>query len=522
MNIRKLLVSGLCGVAVLSASRAMAVVNIDATFDPGASLSDFGFSGFGDPNPNTNVGGGVWNNALAPNEISYWSQPDLVNDFSGSVVHGFADVTSTTISTIPDDFTIVRLASPGDNYLARLGVAPGRFHLQTHPGGTASAAIIPLPNEDGVQHQYGWELDRSSRYVKLYFDGAQVGDPSGYSVLDASADPNNSFYLGDGTGGEAHTDIWDRVRVAEGAFPAPALVPGTRTSGLFSFGFGATEPSPNTWTTNETFLVDSATTLGDFALTPTVAGPMNSGTGPTFLDRILGNGNGSTRGGYGVGFSVQLDGTYTGLTPADAAANPNYQLTINVKQISIHGALFGDTTDTLGFNETTPDHAQSQTPQVLEFNGPVDVAAAYAKVKWNPSDHSTGGTSQTRTFDLSSTNLGNVNLDGLEVFATVTLTYDTIGGAQDDADFDGDNDVDGNDFLLWQRGVGKPNPTLADGDANDDNVVNGDDLAIWESEFGMPQTVAAAASIPEPGSLLLLGLSAAGVLLARRRARASN
>lgn len=53
------------------------------------------------------------------------------------------------------------------------------------------------------------------------------------------------------------------------------------------------------------------------------------------------------------------------------------------------------------------------------------------------------------------------------------------------ADFDGDHDVDGDDFFIWQRGLGTPNATKQDGDANGDMVVNGTDLAVWEDEYGL-------------------------------------
>ena len=44
------------------------------------------------------------------------------------------------------------------------------------------------------------------------------------------------------------------------------------------------------------------------------------------------------------------------------------------------------------------------------------------------------------------------------------------------ADFDLDGDVDGSDFLFWQRGLGKtaPNGHIADGDADGDRDVDGD------------------------------------------------
>jgi hypothetical protein len=54
------------------------------------------------------------------------------------------------------------------------------------------------------------------------------------------------------------------------------------------------------------------------------------------------------------------------------------------------------------------------------------------------------------------------------------------------ADFDADLDVDGNDFLLWQRGLGalNANATHAKGNADFDADVDAADLAIWRSQFG--------------------------------------
>jgi len=53
-------------------------------------------------------------------------------------------------------------------------------------------------------------------------------------------------------------------------------------------------------------------------------------------------------------------------------------------------------------------------------------------------------------------------------------------------DFDNDNDVDGADFLTWQR-----NPSVGS-------------LSNWESEFGMTSALATTKVVPEPTSLLLL------------------
>lgn len=66
------------------------------------------------------------------------------------------------------------------------------------------------------------------------------------------------------------------------------------------------------------------------------------------------------------------------------------------------------------------------------------------------------------------------------------------------ADFDGDYDVDGADFLIWQRNAGA-NGTLAQGDANEDGRVNDADLAVWKAQFGTPRPQPPrAVVVPEP------------------------
>lgn len=78
------------------------------------------------------------------------------------------------------------------------------------------------------------------------------------------------------------------------------------------------------------------------------------------------------------------------------------------------------------------------------------------------------------------------------------------------ADFNLDGDVDGDDFLRWQRGNGtKSGASISVGDANKDGAVDVLDLTIWRKlAFGPPfATTAAAAPMPEP----VMGLQAIGV-----------
>lgn len=85
-----------------------------------------------------------------------------------------------------------------------------------------------------------------------------------------------------------------------------------------------------------------------------------------------------------------------------------------------------------------------------------------------------------------------------------------------EADFDGDLDVDGDDFLIWQRGLGT-GTTHAQGNTNpgEDSDVDAGDLATWRAGYGLP--VPTITAIPEPSAiaLVLAGVMALGG--ARRR-----
>ncbi len=53
------------------------------------------------------------------------------------------------------------------------------------------------------------------------------------------------------------------------------------------------------------------------------------------------------------------------------------------------------------------------------------------------------------------------------------------------ADFDQDQDVDGSDFLRWQRGFGTTSGALlANGNSDDDGDVDASDLAVWQASYG--------------------------------------
>jgi hypothetical protein len=75
--------------------------------------------------------------------------------------------------------------------------------------------------------------------------------------------------------------------------------------------------------------------------------------------------------------------------------------------------------------------------------------------------------------------------------------------------FDGDGDVDGFDFLKWQRSYGGNASTGAD--ANNDNIVNGADLTIWKTNFGTTGLGSAASAASSALSLTSSVVDAAAI-----------
>lgn len=89
----------------------------------------------------------------------------------------------------------------------------------------------------------------------------------------------------------------------------------------------------------------------------------------------------------------------------------------------------------------------------------------------------------------------------------------SVLGSSTSADFNDDGIVDGEDFLIWQRGFGT-GTTLGEGDADGDGDVDADDLTEWQSSYGGSLS-ANATAVPEPAGLTfallaLLGFSCRG------------
>ena len=86
-----------------------------------------------------------------------------------------------------------------------------------------------------------------------------------------------------------------------------------------------------------------------------------------------------------------------------------------------------------------------------------------------------------------------------------------------DGDTNRDGRVDAADFLTWQRNAGSSGD-WSDGDFNGDGLVGSADLALLEAEYGNASfAVAAATTVPEPGTCFAGLMGAALLCLPRCR-----
>ncbi len=114
-------------------------------------------------------------------------------------------------------------------------------------------------------------------------------------------------------------------------------------------------------------------------------------------------------------------------------------------------------------------------------------------------------------FDL--TGDGDLDLDDRDAWLSAAGTENlTTGYLLGDINLDGV--VDGGDFLIWNSNKFSTSSHWCSGDVNADGVVDGGDFLIWNSNKFQSSDVA---SVPEPGTLVLVLMSAALALRFRRQ-----
>jgi hypothetical protein len=173
---------------------------------------------------------------------------------------------------------------------------------------------------------------------------------------------------------------------------------------------------------------------------------------------------------------------------------------IDVNFANIGGVILG-TGDLDGNAVFDDDRVFSNATGTAHYREGDTVSAIFGSTKYNWSISYTGDIQWTDPVNSVVSSITGPTT-GTDI-VLMGLSTETI--AVDDADFDNDGDVDGQDFLTWQRGLGVGTTNMA-GDANNSGSVTGADLAIWKAQFDTP-AIAAAGAVPEPHSLALVALA---------------
>ncbi len=227
----------------------------------------------------------------------------------------------------------------------------------------------------------------------------------------------------------------------------------------------------------------------------------NGGTRPFQIERNLSINNGGDSDAIGVRsarLELKLDAA-----PTLTAGVPQNLGLFDVDFGGVFGGLILGTGDLDGDLIYNDDRVFSNVAGTVHYRQGDTVSAVFGSTQYNWTLSYTGDITWTDP-DTSAVS-AVIGTGGTDV-VLVGLSSETV--AVDDADFDNDSDVDGNDFLIWQRGLGA-GTNNATGDANGNSAVDGADLAIWKTQFGPGgPMVGAIGAVPEPAGSVLFTLAA--------------
>jgi len=123
------------------------------------------------------------------------------------------------------------------------------------------------------------------------------------------------------------------------------------------------------------------------------------------------------------------------------------------------------------------------------------------------------GLPQEVVLDPTVTNGTRKELTLLDLAFLRDIGYETIMPTfSNPPDYDGDGDIDGFDLATFSNWYGVNDSGDADGDGDTD----GADFLVWQQQYTGPITTLSAASVPEPGTAVLLCL---GLAMIHRRHR---
>ena len=393
---------------------------------------------------------------------------------------------------------------------------------------------------------------------------ALVAQPSLGQLYSEDFDTNSSsnWTVNDSTDTDFNTDIffdYSTVGIPSAPNSAGGSTRGMKLqANLFSGAFGGFSVSPN----GESFSGDYVLSYDMWQSYQPVTFIPPTGEFPSGGGIIQGQSSGGTNLGYGgimsAGDAINSPGTVDGVffaatTDGDSGSDfrvyssdipESYQLPVRPEQPKDSDATYlagsrNNTADLYvnNFGAETPTAAQTALfPNHFTAHADNVSAAGTLGYAWHEHTITKDGDMVTwkvdgiKLIELDTSNFttptggsnilfghsdinngSSSNIDEPSAFSFLFTLVDNVKVSTfvaEDADFDSDSDVDGTDFLAWQRGNGIDDGTalLADGDANGDGNVNASDLAAWQGQYANGASQASLSTVPEPTSLLMIAM----------------
>lgn len=371
---------------------------------------------------------------------------DLVVDLS-SFSNGSNGVTligarDTFTWDVPDETTFIGLEELNVEFLGGAD------------NGTSTYALVysPFTALHTGRFDYDWDNDGGLELPV----GATIIDSIG--VRDNSA--NDSTY-----GGGSNTLQTNPTS----SFDAVTRLPGTTARNSATSWYGA-----DLFGSNDALVYDAAESTGNIPSTGAAVTPGAINTGNDVANPLVAIDSVDTSSGVVVNFNGNVsqvlvgDGTSfegPGVGPGISVTNTDGSVISGVDPLPTISGL-GTSTLTLTFSGTATIGGQLPAGTYnLNFIGNSVVANGRAL------DADGGGVASN---------------------ASVEITATTVAA---DADFDNDGDVDGSDFLAWQRGF-NVGTTNGEGDTDADGDVDGTDLGNWSDAYGAAPIAAISTSAP--------------------------
>ena len=357
-------------------------------------------------------------------------------------------------------------------------------------------------------------LNDSERHIMVYLNvdgsgsmGAGYGGTGTVSISDGSAIQSTDGYIGykAGSSGTVTVDgtgsLWtssDHLYIGRNGDGTLAITDSGEVNSYWSYigykagssGTVTVDGADSTWTNTISFNVGYR---GDGTLTITNGGTVNSRGGSVgaisgSTSQVIVDGVGSTWTSRGNSFYVGRKGT--GILTITGGGLVSFADTLTIDYDTD-----GDSFIKMGTGGmlalASDDNGDDSLDNFLSLIDGTDAIRYwdFGLADWVPITSATYGDDYTLEY------LTTGDLAGYTIL--------TVGMA---GDFDGDSNVDGADFLAWQRGE-LPNPLISS------------DLDNWRMSCGSSSSTSMSTPVPEPATASLFILAAASILLRWQRLR---